>query len=203
MVPSQQHQHVCEFRIWISLDFINVMDYDFNGWPWTTKTANNASLNDGTTNRVTNSIDYYLSQGISALKINMGIPTYGHTWVLSSSNTGYNAPASGPGAAGYATGEEGVLTYYEICLAIQNNGWTKVDATQDNGPYAYSAAAAGATWTGYDDVTSTLIKLDFIKAQGLGGAMVWDVSMDDFGNLCGEGYNPLMTTISKSLGISL
>jgi GH18 family chitinase len=108
------------------LDFINVMDYDFNGWPWTTKTANNAPLNDGTSNSVTNSINYYLSQGISASKINMGIPTYGHSWAVSSSNTGYNAPASGPGAAGSATQTAGVLAYYEICLAIKNNGWTKV-----------------------------------------------------------------------------
>lgn len=186
-----------------NLDFLNLMTYDFNGWPWAKSTGNNAPLNDGSSNTIVASIDFWRNQGFPVSKIILGIPTYGRSWTLSSDNAGYNAPASGPGAAGYATGEDGVLAYYEICLAIQNNGWTKVGATPDNGPYAYSAAEPGATWTGYDDVTSTLTKIDFIKSQGMGGAMIWDVSMDDFGNYCGEGYSPLMTTISESLGISL
>ena len=180
------------------LDFINVMDYDFNGWPWTTTTANNAPLNDGTSNDVAYSINYYLNQGISASKINLGIPTYGHTWTLSSSNTGYNAPASGPGAAGSATGTQGVLAYFEIC----KSGWTKVGASSTNGPYAYQGASAGASWVGFDDVTSATTKANFILSKGLGGAMFWDASMDDFGNYCATGFSPIITAVSKTLGIS-
>jgi chitinase len=130
----------------------------------------------------------------------MGIPTYGHTWALSSSNTGYNAPASGPGAAGSATQTAGVLAYYEICLAIKNNGWTK--ATSTNGPYAYQGTWTGATWAGFDDATSATSKANFILSKGLGGAMFWDASMDDFGNYCGAGFNPIITAVSKTLGVS-
>ena len=187
-----------------NLDFMNLMAYDFNGWPWSKNTGNNAPLNDGSSNTIVASINFYRGQGFPASKIILGIPTYARTWTLSTNNAGYNAPASGPGAPGYATEEAGVLSFYEVCLAIvRDNGWIKVAATPDNGPYAYSAAEAGATWAGYDDVSSTNFKLNFIKAQGLGGAMVWDVSMDDFGNYCGEGYSPIMTAISQGLGISL
>ena len=178
------------------------MTYDFNGWSWVKTTEKHAPLNDGSKNDIVYSVNYYLSQGFPASKINLGIPTYGRSWTLSSSNAGYNAPASGLGAAGSIQQATGQLMYTEICLYIKNNGWKKVAGTANNGPYAYSAAAAGATWTGFDDPASALTIVNYIKSKALGGAMVWDVTMDDSTNACGGGANPILTTISHALGIS-
>ena len=86
--------------------------------------------------------------------------------------------------------------YNEICLHIQNNGWTNVvDVTGKMGPYAHS----GNQWVGYDDVDMVAIKAQYILQNQLGGGMFWDLPSDDFKNLCGGGTYPLIRTLSESL----
>ena len=86
--------------------------------------------------------------------------------------------------------------YNEICLLIQNNGWTNVvDTTGKMGPYAHS----GNQWVGYDDVDMVAIKAQYILQNQLGGGMFWDLPSDDFKNLCGGGTYPLIRTLSNSL----
>jgi chitinase len=43
------------------------------------------------------------------------------------------------------------------------------------------------------------VKTQYVLDEQLGGAMVWDISTDDFHNKCGDGANPLMTTISEKV----
>lgn len=61
-------------------------------------------------------VGYVLRLGAPAGKLVMGIPTYGRTFTLASSETGVGAPISGPGTAGRFTKEEGILAYYEVRL---------------------------------------------------------------------------------------
>ena len=86
--------------------------------------------------------------------------------------------------------------YNEICLLVQNNGWTNVvDSTGKMGPYAYS----GNQWVGYDDAAMVAVKAEYIKENQLGGGMFWDLPSDDFKNVCGGGKYPLIRTLSDSL----
>lgn len=48
----------------------------------------------------------------------LGFPLYGRTFTLSSSQTGPNAPASGPGTPGTFTREAGFLAYFEVARRI-------------------------------------------------------------------------------------
>lgn len=59
-------------------------------------------------------MSYVLRLGAPAHKLVMGIPTFGRSFTLASSNTGMGAPTSGPGLAGRFTKEEGILAYYEV-----------------------------------------------------------------------------------------
>ena len=45
-----------------------------------------------------------------------------------------------------------------------------------NGPYAFH----GTQWVGYDTVQSAKVKADYVNKRGLGGAMIWEMSTDDF-----------------------
>ena len=133
----------------------------------------------------------------------MGIPVYGQSWTLADASiNGIGAPAVTGGAAGPLTNNNGTLGYYEICYYIRTAGWTVVqDPDNLAGPYAFSPVANNKTWVGYDDTNMATIKSLYVKEKGLGGAMVWDMSTDDFKNRCGDGENPIITAIAKAIGL--
>ena len=133
--------------------------------------------------------------------INLGIPLYGKSWILGdNSEPKMQALASvGGGPEGPLTKEIGFLGYHEICNSIHVDGWESVDDPEQlNGPYAYSASNP-KTWVSYDDTKMAATKSQYVLDLKLGGAMVWDISTDDFHNKCGDGANPLMTTISDTV----
>ncbi|XP_026571392.1 chitotriosidase-1-like [Pseudonaja textilis] len=176
-------------KISASLDFINLMTYDFHG------------ASDGVTGHVSplfpdtdNAVQYWKSKGAPPKKIILGIPAYGRSFTLSTSQNGVKAPTSGPGTAGIYTKERGFLAYYEIC-DFKNGATTKVIESQKV-PYSFK----GNQWVGYDDVSSITNKVQYLKKQNLGGGMVWALDLDDFnGSFCKEGRYPLIQTLKKQL----
>ena len=175
--------------------------------PWEPQTDNHAPLfkrswDTDITNNIDYIIKYWISKGLQPSKINMGIPLYGKSWTLSytyTSDPTLPAPGLGPGAAGPLTGQAGYLGYHEICKFVKTGNWVVViDPDRLNGPYA-SSPAIPKTWVGYDDPDMANVKSLYVLEKGLGGAMVWDMSTDDFRNTCGDGPNPVMTTISRTV----
>ena len=139
---------------------------------------------------------HWLSLGAPKNKLIVGIPTYGRSWTLSSTSSALGSPASSGGLAGPFTGASGFLGYNEICLYIKNNGWSVVqDSMNYMGPYAVK----GNQWVGYDDPAMARIKAEYILNNELGGAMFWDLSTDDFDNLCGDGKYPIISAVNEVL----
>lgn len=186
-----------------SVDYINLKAFDLHG-PWEPQTDHHAPLFNRSLETEDNNADYvvnyFLERDFPASKINLGIPLYGNSWTLGESvEPMLQALGSGPGAAGPFTQEPGVLAYYEICDNIRNGGWQTIeDVDHLNGPYAFSPNTP-KVWVGYDDSSMAAVKSQYILDNQLAGAMVWDLSTDDFRNLCGEGVNPILTTISEKL----
>ncbi|XP_040472472.1 acidic mammalian chitinase-like [Falco naumanni] len=181
------------------LDYIHVMTYDFYG-SWEGYTGENSPLYGGSNIdlSVEYAMNYWKNNGAPAQKLLVGFPTYGHNFNLQNpSNTAVGAPASGPGPAGPYTRQAGLLAYYEICTFLGSGATQAWDAPQDV-PYAYK----NSEWVGYDNIKSFGIKVDWLKNNNFGGAMVWALDMDDFtGSFCNQGKYPLITTLSNGLGL--
>ena len=202
-----------------NLDFINLMAYDFYG-PWEKTQANHHSpleAIEGEKN-VKSAVKNWLSNGMEAAKINLGIPLYGKCWELSCGGT-CSCPfipplsANGPGSPGPSTKEAGTMAYFEICDAVRNKGWKVYNSSikveeggwfswlkssspsnslrnEKMGPYAVSPSCP-RMWVGYDDPNMVAVKSKYILSKNLGGAMLWDISFDDFED--GKKSNPVLT----------
>ncbi|XP_030076726.1 acidic mammalian chitinase-like [Microcaecilia unicolor] len=185
-----------------TLDFISVMTYDFHGG-WDTFTGHNSPLHQGCADQgdfiyfnCEFAMKYWKDNGVPAEKLIMGFPTYGRTFRLTTSNTDVGAPASGAGSSGPYTREAGFWAYYEICTFL--TGATVNWIEDQKVPYAYK----GSEWVGFDNAKSYEYKVEFLKANGFGGAMVWAIDLDDFsGSFCGEGVHPLISKLKSLLGL--
>ncbi|XP_010787942.1 acidic mammalian chitinase-like [Notothenia coriiceps] len=187
-----------------SLDMINVMTYDFHG-SWDPMTGECSPLFKSPEDHggfiyfnVDYAMNYWKSQGAPAEKLIVGFPTYGNTFTLKSpSNHGVGAAIAGPGTAGKYTEEAGELAYFEICDFLKG-GATEVWNKAQDVPYAYK----GNQWVGYDNMKSFEIKVDWVKKNNFGGAMVWTLDMDDYmGTFCNQGKYPLINVLKKGLNL--
>ena len=189
-------------------DYINIMAYDMHG-PWEPQTDHHAPLykrewDTDKTNNIDAVVRYWVDNGMSPSKLMLGIPLYGKTWTLSyyTEDPTLPAPGLGPGTQGPITAAPGTLGYNEICKYVKTENWeVAVDPEFNIGPYA-SSPNVPKTWVSYDDPAMAHAKSRYVLDKGLGGAMVWDMSTDDFMNSCGDGRNPIMTNISLTIGVS-
>ncbi|CAI0394968.1 unnamed protein product [Linum tenue] len=156
-----------------TLDWINLMAYDFYGPEWSPTTAGPpaALYNPGRRESGDSGVNSWIQSQFPANKIVLGIPFYGWSWRLSDSrNRGIFSPANGAGLAG-----DGSAGYDEINEFIAQNRATKVFDPAVISDYCYS----GTTWIGYDDVRSVSAKVAYAKNRGLLGYYVWHVGADD------------------------
>ncbi|XP_059806008.1 acidic mammalian chitinase-like [Hypanus sabinus] len=181
-------------------DFIGVMTYEFHG-PWDFKTGPNSPLykssqdkNDDRYFNVEFAVNYWKEQGAPAEKLLVGFPTYGRTFTLCSTDTRPGALACGPGTPGNCTRSEGILAYFEVCNFLK--GATKVWLEEQEVPYAYS----GDEWVSYDSLRSYEKKVEWLKNNSFGGAMVWTIDLDDYeGTSCNQGKYPLINKLRAVL----
>ncbi|KAK7070518.1 Cht3p [Halocaridina rubra] len=185
------------------LDFINVMTYDLRG-PWDGRADHHSPIesrpSDAWAYKSLNAKDgmnYWAEKGAPKDKLILGIPFYGRSFTLSSKeNTEPGARISSGGTAGQYTQERGFLAYYEVCMEERNGGWTyKSDSA--GGSYMYK----GDQWVGWDDAEYVTKKMDLVKSERFGGAMIWAIDLDDYLGVCGTKW-PLLTAMRRGLASS-
>ncbi|CAM4732208.1 hypothetical protein PO909_020493 [Leuciscus waleckii] len=183
------------------MDFLTIMAYDYHGH-WESFTGHNSPLFRSShdignlfDHNINSSVALWLSSGAPADRLLLGLPTYGRTFLLSTSQTGLRAPTNGPADAGPYTREEGFWSYYEICPMESSVTIEWID--EQMVPYAVQ----GKAWVGFDNRESFTAKVQYLNSLNLAGASVWTLDLDDFsGRFCYNGAYPLVNHLRNSLG---
>ncbi|MGO1079206.1 glycoside hydrolase family 18 protein [Inquilinus sp. CA228] len=162
------------------LDYINLMTYDFHG-AWERQTNHHSplfgspgdpSVGDQRRYNSRDAVQAILERGVPASKLNLGIGFYGRGWTgVHNTNRGlYQVGGPAPG-----TWESGIEDYKVLRGRVAGS---YIDA-QARAHWKYD----GVTFWSYDDPALVSEKMQYVKAQGLGGAFFWEFSGDYHGEL--------------------
>ncbi|WP_245954957.1 glycosyl hydrolase family 18 protein [Paenibacillus flagellatus] len=158
-------------------DIVGIMTYDIHG-TWDGITGLNAPLyrdpNSGFASdwSVHDAVRLYVGQGVPASKIVLGVPFYGYKYdnVAGTARGGLYQPFSGGKSVSYAT----IAASY----APAGSGYARSFHADSKVPSLFN----GTSFISYDDPESVALKGAYAKAQGLGGAMIWDLGQDTAGH---------------------
>ncbi|MCJ1233820.1 hypothetical protein MMC14_001778 [Varicellaria rhodocarpa] len=169
------------------LDFLNLMSYDYAG-SWDSSTGHQANLFPSrhdpacTPFSTSAAVQHYISHSIPASKIVLGMPLYGRAFT---NTEGMGKPFQGTGEGSW---EQGVWDY----KALPREGAREM---VDRDVWAsWSWDEANKVVVSYDNQEIAEKKVEFIRREGLGGAMWWESS----GDKGGEGS--LIATVANGLG---
>ncbi|GAB1317877.1 Chitinase 4 [Madurella fahalii] len=169
------------------LDFWNLMAYDYAG-SWDSTTGHQANLfrcasRPASTPFSTDAaVAHYVSRGVAARKIVVGMPLYGRAF------EGTDGPGTPYSGVGEGTWENGVHDYKKLPL---DGAYETIDE-EAGASYCYHPGRR--VMVSYDTVEMARRKADYIKYHGLGGGMWWESSADR------EGPQSLIGNVVEVLG---
>jgi chitinase len=163
-----------------SVDFVNLMTYDFRVAEVDPVTGHHANLFDNPADEKKRSADRavreFLAAGVPASKLVLGVPFYGRGW-------GNVAPISnGLYQPGKALGKGIGLAYGQLAKnMIGRDGFVRFWDSQAQAPYLWNADRR--VFITYDDTESMRLKSRYVRERGLAGAMFWQNGEDPTGAL--------------------
>jgi chitinase len=174
-----------------SLDWINLMTYDYHGtWemsagfvaPLYRDPADPAPVNADAT------VTLYLQQGIPASKLTLGQPFYGKGWkgcAAGARGDGLYQPCTGLADVPEASFEFAQLTEQGYLAkdargtyTVGGLGFTRYWNSAARVPYLYNPASG--IFITYDDEASIHEKNAYVVRMGLRGAMFWELNADRY-----------------------
>jgi chitinase len=167
------------------LDRINLMTYGMAGAWQGWRSWHSSPLhwnNDSTTPAgIDASVAHYIAAGVPAAKLGIGIGFYGMC---------YTAPVTAPVqtlGASQVSASDGVMSYPNIVGTYYSANAYHYDSAAD-APYLTLDGnnAQKCTYVSYEDPTSIAAKGAWLKAQGLGAVILWEI---------GEGFVPSGATV--------
>ncbi|GIE30041.1 hypothetical protein Ait01nite_030860 [Actinoplanes italicus] len=165
-------------KIFKYLDFATVQGYDFHG-TWEPKANQQSALRvpagapDNPDFSVENTINHWIKGGAPKKKLILGVPYYGQGWtgITSSVNNGLFQTATGPAPGVFANGTED----YKTLKKLTTQGFSVHRDIRNGHAWLFD----GKTFWTYDDPAVVFQKALYIRAKGLGGAMMWSLDGDD------------------------
>jgi chitinase len=164
-------------KIFKYLDFGTVQGYDFHG-SWELRTNQQSALRvpagapDNPDFSIENAINAWISRGAPRGELVVGIPYYGQGWTgVTGGGNGLFQKATGPAAGTYAAGTED----FKVLETLPAKGYRLYRDVHAGHSWLFD----GTTFWTYDDPAQILQKTAYIRAAGLGGAMMWSLDGDD------------------------
>lgn len=155
------------------LDFVNIMTYDFyHGWHYQSGHHANFQKSDSEKfggNSVVEAVDRHIKAGVPKDKLVIGIPFYGRQWLgVQPENKGLYQNAQTAGL---------IIGYNQIQDSLEQNTFKNFWDASAQAPYAWNEE--GNSFISYENIKSLELKIDFVKAEKLGGIMFWEYSLDN------------------------
>ncbi|KAJ6442376.1 endochitinase [Purpureocillium lavendulum] len=169
------------------LDYVNLMAYDFAG-SWGNFSGHDANLYQNPQNPNATPFDTdsavkgYISGGIPANKLVLGMPIYGRSF---QKTAGIGKPFTGVGSGSWEAG----LWDYKV---LPKAGAKLIYDDVAKGYYTYDSSTQELI--SYDPPEMIKTKVTYLKGLGLGGSMFWEASSDK------KGADSLIGTSKTSLG---
>ncbi len=145
-------------------DYLIIMAYNY--YYSGSVTAGPVAPLEGESQNITKSTDTYLSAGVPAKKLMIGLPWYGYNWPVSSTARKATATAAGV-AATYAATENLSKTYTKVFDQTTKVPW--MSYTLSN--------VIHQVW--FDDLMSYGYKYDLVNARDLAGIGIWALSYEN------------------------
>ncbi|MEQ8813031.1 MAG: glycosyl hydrolase family 18 protein, partial [Imperialibacter sp.] len=152
-------------------DFVNIMAYDFYVAGDTVGHHSNLypSENYEKENSADKAVKTYIEQGVPAEKLVLGVPFYGRSWTMKSSdNLGILRPRDevmrGNG-----------FTFIKDSL-MARPGFVRYWDDAAKSPYLFNAE--NNQLVVYDDESSVKLKCEYVNDNGLAGIMFWQYASD-------------------------
>jgi chitinase len=158
-----------------SFDFATFQGYDLAGAWDLSATNHHSKLYTPTGDPQPFSVDLtvrtLLAAGAPADQLVMGVPFYGRGWTgVTNQNRGLYQPAT---AAAPGTWEAGAEDYH-VLATLTSQGFERYWDGQAQVPWLFD----GTTFWSYDDPQSLKHKTRYVRLNGLGGVMFWELTGD-------------------------
>jgi chitinase len=158
-----------------SFDFATFQGYDLAGAWDLSATNHHSKLYTPTGDPQPFSVDLtvrtLLARGAPADQLVMGVPFYGRGWTgVTDQNRGLYQPATAPAPGTWEAGAED----YHVLATLPGEGFERYWDGQAQVPWLFD----GTTFWSYDDPQSLKHKTRYIRLNGLGGVMFWELTGD-------------------------
>ncbi len=177
-------QAVVFTAIYKDFDQINLMTYDMSGaWPgWVT--WHNSPISDGGLHfpstgglipSADNEVDAFLSVGVPANKLGIGIDFYGYVWSGGDGTSTGGATAPGQSWTSPPAVQANV-PYFTLMQQYYKPEYYRWDSTAQASYLSIdNPGSANDKFISYDNEMSVKKKIDYVRQKGLGGVIIWEL----------------------------